>query len=65
MDDIDIRRQLTDLGKERLANQQEGAAIMERIGPAVRQAVALGVSKSEIARRANISPTTLYAILNE
>lgn len=65
MDDIKIRRQLETLGQERANHLANGAEIMSRIGDAAAQAVDLGISKTEVSRRANISMPTLYALLAE
>lgn len=63
MDDIEIRRLLEDLGTERANHLNAGHEILTRIGDAAAAAVDLGINKNEIARRAQISPTTLYALL--
>jgi len=65
MDDIEIRRLLETLGQERADHLAAGHEILGRIGDAAAQAVDLGVPKTEITRRAQISPTTLYALLAE
>jgi hypothetical protein len=63
--DLELLQQLTDLGNERRANQEAGHQTMLKIANVAPKAIAAGVSKSEVCRRANISFPTLYAILDE
>jgi len=65
MDDIEILRQLAQLGDEKAKAEADRHQVMLKITNLAPKAVAAGITKAEIARRTKLSEPTVYAMFDD